>query len=178
MKFVTTAVLTVYFGFCAAASHAQEFAADVVYSLPKSEASKPGQDVASPPQPSKLFVGKNQMRLENHGVSGTVPAAQRPSTASTSSRPSSAGSRKGRLPKPSWPPGALSRAAAGRSVRTRPTRITRAPATWRMRETSSAASRRYFFFAFLAGAGCFGVFARSARSLRISFSKLALSTRP
>jgi hypothetical protein len=72
MKFVTTAVLTVYFGFCAAASHAQEFSADVVYSLPKSEASKPGQDVASPPQPSKLFVGKNQMRLENHGVSGTV----------------------------------------------------------------------------------------------------------
>jgi len=72
MKFVATALLTVFFGLCAGASHAQEFSADVVYSPPKSAASKPGQDVASPPQPSKLFVGKNQMRLENHGVSGTV----------------------------------------------------------------------------------------------------------
>jgi len=50
---------------------AQEFSADVVYVAPgKAEAS--GKTPASLHDPSRLYVSKQKMRLETHGITGTV----------------------------------------------------------------------------------------------------------
>jgi hypothetical protein len=52
-------------------SHAQEFSADVVYiATPKPVA--PTAGAAITPAQSKLYVSKKRMRLETHGVTGTI----------------------------------------------------------------------------------------------------------
>jgi hypothetical protein len=55
-----------------AASHAQEFSADVVYFDPgKPDASSAG-NATSPHPPSKLYVSKDKLRLETRGLTDTI----------------------------------------------------------------------------------------------------------
>jgi hypothetical protein len=52
--------------------HAQDFAADVVY-VATTKPDAPASGTATPPGPSsKVYVSKNNMRLETHGVTGTI----------------------------------------------------------------------------------------------------------
>jgi hypothetical protein len=52
--------------------HAQDFAADVVY-IATTKPDAPASGSATPPGPSsKVYVSKNNMRLETHGVTGTI----------------------------------------------------------------------------------------------------------
>jgi hypothetical protein len=70
MKVMATRLAAAFLlGLIPAAGHAQDFAADVVYIATK-PASK---GTAAPPgHSSKLYVGKDKMRLEAHGLADTI----------------------------------------------------------------------------------------------------------
>jgi hypothetical protein len=72
MKLKPTQLLAVaLLGPLPAFCQAQNFSADVVYAA-TSTSSAPSAAKAAPPQPSKLYVSKDKMRLETRGVTGTV----------------------------------------------------------------------------------------------------------
>jgi hypothetical protein len=71
LKTSSAALQIFLLGLIAGVCQAQDFSADVVYSVTNPDA-KPRATDALPPQPSKLYVSKNKMRLETHGFSGTV----------------------------------------------------------------------------------------------------------
>lgn len=63
---------TFLLGLIPAACHAQDFSADVVY-LAISNPGAPSTGTAtSPRNPSKLYVSKDKMRLETHGLTDTI----------------------------------------------------------------------------------------------------------
>lgn len=59
---------TFLLGLIPAVCHAQDFSADVVYLA----ISKPGASPTGPRNPSKLYVSKDKMRLETHGLTDTI----------------------------------------------------------------------------------------------------------
>jgi hypothetical protein len=68
----TRVATTLLLGLISLACGAQEFSADVAY-LAAGKAGAPSAGAARlPEQSSKLYVSKDQMRLETHGLTGTV----------------------------------------------------------------------------------------------------------
>jgi hypothetical protein len=51
---------------------AQNFSADVVYTAPSTPDAPSAGAASSPHPPSKIYVGKDKMRLETRGVTGTI----------------------------------------------------------------------------------------------------------
>lgn len=73
MKVMATNLVTAFLlSLIPALGHAQDFAADVVYIA----ATKPGAPstgtATTPDHSSKVYVSKDRMRLETHGVTGTI----------------------------------------------------------------------------------------------------------
>jgi hypothetical protein len=59
-------------GLLPAFCRAQNFSADVVYAATSTSSATSATKAAPRPQPSKLYVSKDKMRLETRGVTGTV----------------------------------------------------------------------------------------------------------
>jgi hypothetical protein len=73
MKLTATSLAATFLlGLIPSVCHAQEFSADVEYlATSKQDASPPGTRI-SPDPSSKLYVSKDKMRLETHGLTDTI----------------------------------------------------------------------------------------------------------
>jgi hypothetical protein len=73
MKIIATnLVAALLLALIPAVVHAQDFAADVVYTAATKPGASSGGTAPPPDHSSKLYVSKNNMRLETRGVTGTI----------------------------------------------------------------------------------------------------------